>query len=332
MPLPQRRLGTHGPAVAAIGLGCMGMSAFYGGRDEAESIATLRLAIERGVTLIDTADMYGNGENEVLVGRVLREPDTRAGVILATKFGNTWDAQGKRGPINGRPDYVRKAAEASLRRLDVEVIDLYYQHRVDPEVPIEDTVGAMAGLVEAGHVRFLGLSEAGPDTIRRAHAVHPIAALQTEYSLWSREPEDGLLAVTRELGIGFVPYSPLGRGFLTGEIKTLDDLEPDDWRRAAPRFQGDNFRRNLDLVEAVREMATKKGVSPAQLALAWVLAQGADIVPIPGTKRRHYLEDNLGAAGVTLDAGELAAIDRLLPAAAFAGARYPDAGLRAVNL
>jgi aryl-alcohol dehydrogenase-like predicted oxidoreductase len=332
MAMARRTLGGE-LEVGAIGLGCMGMSAFYGGREEQESVATLELAIERGVTLIDTADMYGNGDNEALVGRVLgRLGAKRQSLALATKFGNTWNEKGERGPVNGRPEYVRSAADASLKRLGLDYIDLYYQHRVDPNVPIEDTVGAMAELVTAGKVRFLGLSEAGPATIRRAAAVHPIAALQTEFSLWSREPEDEILGVCRELGIGFVPYSPLGRGFLTGQITKLDDLEPDDWRRQNPRFQGENFDRNLQLVAEVRQLAERKGCAPAQLALAWVLAQGDDIVPIPGTKRRRYLEDNLGALDVTLSDEELAEIDRILPADAFAGTRYPEAGMRAVNL
>ena len=332
MAMARRTLGGE-LEVGAIGLGCMGMSAFYGGREEQESVATLELAIERGVTLIDTADMYGNGDNEALVGRVLgRLGAKRQSLALATKFGNTWNEKGERGPVNGRPEYVRSAADASLKRLGLDHIDLYYQHRVDPNVPIEDTVGAMAELVTAGKVRFLGLSEAGPATIRRAAAVHPIAALQTEFSLWSREPEDEILGVCRELGIGFVPYSPLGRGFLTGQITKLDDLEPDDWRRQNPRFQGENFDRNLQLVAEVRQLAERKGCTPAQLALAWVLAQGDDIVPIPGTKRRRYLEDNLGALDVTLSDEERAEIDRILPADAFAGTRYPEAGMRAVNL
>ena len=332
MALSKRKLGGE-LEVGCIGLGCMGMSDFYGGRDEAESVATLRLAVERGVTLIDTADMYGKGANEELVGRVIGEMgEVRERLTVATKFGNTWDEAGKRGPVNGRPDYVRRAAEASLRRLKLDRIDLYYQHRVDPTVPIEETVGAMAELVGSGKVRFLGLSEAGTETIRRAQAVHPIAALQTEYSLWSREPEGGLLEVCRTLGIGFVPYSPLGRGFLTGAITREADLEADDWRRQNPRFQGENFRKNLELVGEVRRMAADKGCTPSQLALAWVLSQGTDIVPIPGTKRRTYLEDNLGAAAIALTPDELAEIDRILPAEAFAGPRYPEAGMRAVNL
>ena len=332
MALTRRTLGRD-LDVASIGLGCMGMSDFYGGRADAESVATLRLAVERGVTMLDSADMYGQGANEELVGRAVRDmPGARDRLIIATKFGNTWDAAGKRGPVNGRPDYVRQAADASLKRLGLERIDLYYQHRVDPNVPIEDTVGAMAELVAVGKVRYLGLSEAGPETIRRAVKVHPIAALQTEYSLWSREPEDGLLAVCRELGVGFVPYSPLGRGFLTGAITRPEDLDADDWRRQNPRFQGENFQRNLDLVGQVRQLATAKGCTPAQLALAWVLAQGDDIVPIPGTKRRTYLEENLGATDIGLTADERAEIDRILPANAFAGARYPQAGMKAVNL
>jgi aryl-alcohol dehydrogenase-like predicted oxidoreductase len=330
MALTKRKLGQL--EVASIGLGCMGMSDFYGGREEAESVATLLHAIERGVTLIDSADMYGKGANEELVGRVIRESGKRDQVVLATKFGNTWDAAGNRGPVNGRPDYVRQAADASLKRLGLDHIDLYYQHRVDPNVPIEDTVGAMAELVDQGKVRHLGLSEAGPATIRRAHAVHPIAALQTEYSLWSREPEDELLGLCKELGIGFVPYSPLGRGFLTGQIKTPDDLDADDWRRQNPRFQGENFFRNTDLVGEVRKLADAKGCTPAQLALAWVLAQGDHIVPIPGTKRRAYLDENLGAADVVLSREDCAEIDRILPADAFAGTRYPEAGMKAVNL
>ena len=333
MALEQRRLGRDGPNVGAIGLGCMGMSAFYAGRDDDESIATLRLALERGVTLIDTADMYGNGEIEPRGGWGRGAADVRRDeVVLATKFGNTWNERGERGPVNGRPDYVRSAAEASLRRLGLDHIDLYYQHRVDPNVPIEDTVGAMAELVHAGKVRFLGLSEAGPETIRRAQKVHPIAALQTEYSLWSRDPETEILDVTRELGIGFVPYSPLGRGFLTGQIKSVDDLEPDDWRRQNPRFQGENFDRNLALVGEIRALAERKGVTPGQLALAWVLARGSDIVPIPGTKRRPYLVENLGAADVVLTDEDHAAIERVIPPGAFAGTRYPEAGMKAVNL
>lgn len=332
MALQTRTLGSD-LVVGGIGLGCMGMSAFYGNRDAVEAAATLRQAIEDGVTLIDTADMYGNGDNEVLVGETIREMGARDRIVLATKFGNTWDpATGARGPLRGDPAYVREAADASLRRLGVDHIDLYYQHRVDPNVPIEDTVGAMADLVRAGKVRHLGLSEAGPDTIRRAHRVHRITALQTEYSLWSREPEEGLLGLCRALGIGFVPYSPLGRGFLTGQITRIEDLDPDDARRNHPRFQGANFQRNIELVAEVGRLAESKGCTPAQLALAWVLAQGDDIVPIPGTKRRPYLAENLGAATIRLSAGELDEIDRILPRRSFSGLRYPEAGMRSIDV
>jgi aryl-alcohol dehydrogenase-like predicted oxidoreductase len=326
--MQQRQLGPL--RVSALGLGCMGMSEFYGSGDEAESIATIHRAIELGVTFLDTADMYGVGRNEELVGRAIA--DRRDKVVLATKFGNVRGPNGERLGISGKPNYVRQACEASLKRLDVEVIDLYYQHRVDPETPIEDTVGAMADLVRAGKVRYLGLSEAGPQTIRRAHAVHPITALQTEYSLWSRDPEDEILPTVRELGIGFVPYSPLGRGFLTGQIGSVDDLAADDFRRNSPRFQGENFQKNLDLVREIEAMAREKGCAPAQLALAWVLAQGDDIVPIPGTKRRRYLEENVGALNVTLTADDLARIDRIIPPGAAAGTRYPEPGMKMVGL
>jgi aryl-alcohol dehydrogenase-like predicted oxidoreductase len=325
-----RRLGRNGPELSAVGLGCMGMSAFYGGRDGDESVRTLHRAAELGVTFFDTADAYANGLNEELVGRELREVRDR--VFIATKFANTWGPTGERTGISGKPDYVRSACDASLKRLGVDVIDLLYQHRVDPDTPIEDTVGAMAGLVQAGKVRHLGLSEASPATIRRAHAVHPIAALQSEYSLWSREPEAEILPLLRELGIGFVPYSPLGRGFLTGQITSVDDLDKDDWRRTSPRFQGTAFGRNLELVESIRAIAAAKGCTPGQLALAWVLAQGDDVIPIPGTKKVRYLEENVAAADIVLTAADLAAIDKALPAGAAIGERYAPDGMRALNL
>jgi aryl-alcohol dehydrogenase-like predicted oxidoreductase len=331
--MPRRTLGHHGLTVSAMGLGCMGMSEFYGTadeRDEAESLATIDRALELGIDFLDTADMYGPFTNEELVGRAIR--GRRERVAIATKFGVVRDAvDPTRRGISGRPEYVRQACEGSLRRLGTDHVDLYYQHRVDPAVPIEETVGEMARLVGEGKVRFIGLSEAGVGTLRRAVAVHPVAALQTEYSLWSRDPEDGILAACRELGIGFVAYSPLGRGFLTGQIRSPDDLAPDDFRRHSPRFQGENFQKNLDLVRHVQELARDKGCTPAQLALAWVMAQGSDVVPIPGTKRRRYLEDNAGAARVHLSADDLARLDRVAPRGAAAGERYPGPGMRLVD-
>ena len=327
-----RTLGRDGPTVSALGLGCMGMSAFYGGRgSDADAIAVIHRALERGVTLLDTADMYGPHTNEVLVGKAIA--GRRDQVFLATKFGIRLEPSDTAArSVDGRPEYVIAACEASLQRLGVDHIDLYYQHRVDGTVPIEDTVGAMARLVEQGKVRFLGLSEASAGTIRRAHAVHPITAVQTEYSLWSRDPEaNGVLATVRELGIGFVPYSPLGRGFLTGAIRSPADFDADDYRRQSPRFQGENFDRNLALVDAVTAMAKTQGVSPGQLALAWVLAQGEDLVPIPGTKRLAYLEENLGALQVQLSADALARIDAIFPAHAAAGPRYAPAAMATLN-
>ncbi len=317
-----RNLGSARLEVSEIGLGCMGMSEFYGRSDEGEAIATIHRALDLGVTFLDTADAYGPFTNERLVGRAIA--GRRDQVVLATKFGNVRNEQGERLGIRGDAEYVRQACDASLQRLGVDHIDLYYQHRVDPKTPIEETVGAMAELVEAGKIRYLGLSEAAPATIRRANAVHPITALQTEYSLWSRDPEDEILPTVRELGIGFVAYSPLGRGFLSGRVRSIDDLDPDDFRRHNPRFQGENFRRNLELVQRVHEIAAEKSVTPAQLALAWVLTRGDDIVPIPGTKRVRYLEENLSAVDVKLGPDDLARIEQAFPKGATVGDRYPD--------
>lgn len=325
-----RTLGRNGPRVSALGLGCMGMSDFYGPRDDHESLATLHHALDRGVNFLDTADMYGFGENELLLGRLLSQ--RRSEVFLATKFGFVRDRSdpGKR-VVDGRPEYVRAACDASLRRLGVETIDLYYAHRLNPAIPAEETVGAMAELVRAGKVRHLGLSEVGPTNLRRACAVHPIAAVQSEYSLWSRDPEAGPLAACRVLGVGFVPYSPLGRGFLTGQIQRFEDFAEDDQRRHQPRFQGENFARNLALVTRIREIAAGKGCTAAQLALAWVLAQGDDIVPIPGTRRVRNLDENLGALDVRLTPADLAAIEAAFPAAAVAGSRYPERMMQLVD-
>ncbi len=325
----QRSLGSEGLTVPELGLGCMGMSEFYGTGDEDESVATIHRAIEVGVTFLDTADMYGPFTNERLVGKAIA--DRRDEIVLATKFGNERAEDGTRMGVNGRPEYVHEACAASLKRLGVDYVDLYYQHRVDPDTPIEETWGAMKELVEAGKVRFLGISEAAPETIRRAHEVHPISALQTEYSLWSRDVEDDILPTIRELGIGFVAYSPLGRGFLTGQIRRFEDLAEDDYRRSSPRFRGENFEKNLQLVDRVREMADEKGVTPGQLALAWLLHQGEDVVPIPGTKRREYLEENAAAVNVTLTDEDLSRIEEVMPKGVAAGERYGEAGMSTVN-
>ncbi len=326
----KRRLGKNGPEVSAIGLGCMGMSEFYGSASEAESINTIHHAIDRGVTFLDTADMYGSGKNEELVGRAIK--GQRDQVFLATKFGNVRGPNGEQLGIRGDPDYVRSACEASLKRLGIEVIDLYYQHRVDPKVPIEDTVGAMERLKKEGKIRYLGLSEAAPRTIQAAYATSPITAVQTELSLWSRDAEEEVIPTVRELGIGYVAYSPLGRGFLTGQVKSPDDFAENDFRRTNPRFQGENFKKNIELVHEVEAMAKEKGCTTAQLALAWVLAQGEDIVPIPGTRHVRYLDENIGVLEVKLTPEDLKRLDDILPPGAAAGPRYAERGMAAVNL
>jgi aryl-alcohol dehydrogenase-like predicted oxidoreductase len=327
--MQRRTLGRQGLTVSALGLGCMGMSEFYAGRDDAESIATIHRALDQGIDFLDTADMYGPFTNERLVGTAIR--GRRDDVVLATKFGNQRDEDGGFLGVNGRPDYVRKSCDSSLQRLGVDHIDLYYQHRVDRSVPIEETVGAMAQLVEEGKVRYLGLSEASTSTIRRAHSEYRISALQTEYSLWTRDPEDEILPLCRELGIGFVAYSPLGRGFLTGRFRTFEDLPEDDYRRNSPRFQGDNFQKNLDLVQRVEDIARGKRCTPAQLALAWLLTQGDDIVPIPGTKQRRYLDENIGSLQIDLSRSDMEEIEEVAPKGAAAGDRYHEAGMRTIN-